>query len=110
MAQRADPPGRRPRAPPARARRPRGPREPPPAAARISGAIAEARAHHLLGPDVMGRGVAFDIEIRRGAGAYICGEETALFNSIEGTRGEPRHKPPFPTQAGLFGRPTVVNH
>jgi NADH-quinone oxidoreductase subunit F len=58
----------------------------------------------------MGKGVKFDIEIRRGAGAYICGEETALFNSIEGLRGEPRNKPPFPVQAGLFGKPTVVNN
>src|SRR5207237_4828519 len=58
----------------------------------------------------MGRGVRFDIEIRRGAGAYICGEETAIFNSIEGYRGEPRNKPPFPAQAGLFGLPTVVNN
>jgi NADH-quinone oxidoreductase subunit F len=54
--------------------------------------------------------VKFDIEIRRGAGAYICGEETAIFNSIEGYRGEPRNKPPFPAQAGLFGLPTVVNN
>jgi NADH-quinone oxidoreductase subunit F len=82
----------------------------PLAAARMAGAIAEARAGGLLGPDVMGRGVAFDIEIRRGAGAYICGEETALFNSIEGKRGEPRNKPPFPVQVGLFGQPTVVNN
>ncbi|MDA2980142.1 MAG: SLBB domain-containing protein, partial [Actinomycetota bacterium] len=52
----------------------------------------------------------FDIEIRRGAGAYICGEETALFNSIEGYRGEPRQKPPFPTDSGLFNRPTLVNN
>jgi NADH-quinone oxidoreductase subunit F len=52
----------------------------------------------------------FDVELRRGAGAYICGEETALFNSIEGKRGEPRSKPPFPTEAGLFGKPTVVNN
>jgi NADH-quinone oxidoreductase subunit F len=58
----------------------------------------------------LGAGVAFDIEIRRGAGAYICGEETAIFNSIEGYRGEPRNKPPFPVQAGLFGLPTVVNN
>ncbi|KRT60380.1 MAG: putative respiratory chain oxidoreductase, NADH-quinone oxidoreductase subunit F [Chloroflexi bacterium CSP1-4] len=82
----------------------------PLAAARLTHAIAEARAQGLLGPDVMGRGVAFDIEIRRGAGAYICGEETALFNSIEGKRGEPRNKPPFPVQVGLFGKPTVVNN
>ena len=52
----------------------------------------------------------FDIELRRGAGAYICGEETALFNSIEGFRGEPRNKPPFPVESGLFGKPTVVNN
>jgi NADH-quinone oxidoreductase subunit F len=58
----------------------------------------------------MGAGFAFDIELRRGGGAYICGEETALFNSIEGKRGEPRNKPPFPAQAGLFGKPTVVNN
>src|SRR5262245_62546881 len=58
----------------------------------------------------MGLGFRFDVELRRGAGAYICGEETALFNSIEGYRGEPRNKPPFPTQAGLFGLPTVVNN
>ena len=64
----------------------------------------------LLGDDVMGRGLRFDIEIRRGAGAYICGEETALFNSIEGKRGEPRNKPPFPVHAGLFGKPTLVNN
>ncbi len=58
----------------------------------------------------MGEGVDFDIELRIGAGAYICGEETALFNSIEGLRGEPRNKPPFPTQVGLFGKPTVINN
>ena len=55
-------------------------------------------------------GIAFDIELRRGAGAYICGEETALFNSIEGFRGEPRNKPPFPTTHGLFGQPTAINN
>jgi NADH-quinone oxidoreductase subunit F len=54
--------------------------------------------------------VGADIEIRRGGGAYVCGEETALFNSIEGRRGEPRNKPPFPAEAGLFGRPTLVNN
>ena len=62
------------------------------------------------GDSVMGSGFAFDLEIRRGAGAYICGEETALFNSLEGKRGEPRSKPPFPAQVGLFGKPTVVNN
>ncbi|MGA8574115.1 MAG: NAD(P)H-dependent oxidoreductase subunit E [Candidatus Cybelea sp.] len=82
----------------------------PLAAQRIANAIAQAHKHGLLGHDVMGRGVHFDIEIRRGAGAYICGEETALFNSIEGMRGEPRSKPPFPVEAGLFGKPTLVNN
>jgi NADH-quinone oxidoreductase subunit F len=77
---------------------------------RIVAAIAAARAAGLLGADVMKRGLRFDIEVRRGAGAYICGEETALFNSIEGFRGEPRNKPPFPVRKGLFGKPTVVNN
>src|SRR2546423_7340874 len=58
----------------------------------------------------MGRGVRFDVEIRKGAGAYSCGEETANFNSIEGFRGEPRNKAPFPVESGLFGKPTVVNN
>jgi len=58
----------------------------------------------------MGEGVRFDVELRRGAGAYICGEETALFNSIEGKRGEPRNKPPFPVTHGLFGKPTGINN
>lgn len=82
----------------------------PRATARLGNAIAQARKHGLLGDDVMGRGMRFDIEIRRGAGAYICGEETALFNSIEGKRGEPRAKPPFPVQSGLFGKPTQINN
>ncbi|MCZ9351584.1 NAD(P)H-dependent oxidoreductase subunit E [Streptomyces mutabilis] len=82
----------------------------PRALARLTHAIAQARARGLLGDDVMGQGYAFDIEIRRGAGAYICGEETALFNSIEGHRGEPRSKPPFPVEKGLFGRPTAANN
>jgi NADH-quinone oxidoreductase subunit F len=73
-------------------------------------ALAQARERGFLGDDVMGEGVAFDIEIRRGAGAYICGEETAIFESIEGNRGEPRNKPPFPVEVGLFGKPTVVNN
>jgi NADH-quinone oxidoreductase subunit F len=77
---------------------------------RLQGAIDAARARGLLGGDVMGRGVRFDVEIRKGAGAYICGEETAIFNSIEGFRGEPRNKPPFPVESGLFGKPTVVNN
>ena len=75
----------------------------PLAYARLSHAIAESRKAGVLGD-------TFDIEIRRGAGAYICGEETAIFESIEGKRGEPRNKPPFPAQVGLFGKPTVVNN
>ncbi|MEV7084905.1 NADH-ubiquinone oxidoreductase-F iron-sulfur binding region domain-containing protein [Streptomyces sp. NPDC093085] len=73
-------------------------------------AIGRARARGLLGDDILGQGYAFDIEIRRGAGAYICGEETALFNSIEGYRGEPRSKPPFPVEQGLFAKPTAENN
>ncbi|MET8243641.1 NAD(P)H-dependent oxidoreductase subunit E [Streptomyces sp. NPDC005202] len=82
----------------------------PRALRRLEHAIAQARARGLLGDDILGQGYAFDIEIRRGAGAYICGEETALFNSIEGYRGEPRSKPPFPVEKGLFGKPTVENN
>jgi len=80
-------------------------------ARRLQGAIEQARKTGLLGKSVMKRaGFDFDIEIRRGAGAYICGEETAIFESIEGRRGEPRNKPPFPVQHGLFGKPTIVNN
>jgi NADH-quinone oxidoreductase subunit F len=74
----------------------------PLAEARIQNAIAAATVAGLLGD--------LDIELRRGAGAYICGEETALFESIEGKRGEPRNKPPFPVEVGLFGKPTAVNN
>ena len=76
----------------------------------IAHAIAQVRVANLLGEGLARFGFLFDIEIRRGGGAYICGEETALFNSIEGKRGEPRSKPPFPAQFGLFGKPTVVNN
>jgi NADH-quinone oxidoreductase subunit F len=82
----------------------------PLAADRLQHAIEESRRHGYLGDDVMGHEVRFDIELRRGAGAYICGEETALFNSLEGKRGEPRNKPPFPVQRGLFGKPTGINN
>ena len=82
----------------------------PLAEARLANAILGAREAGLLGADILGAGVAFDIELRRGAGAYICGEETALFESIEGKRGEPRNKPPFPVEVGLFGKPTTVNN
>jgi NADH-quinone oxidoreductase subunit F len=82
----------------------------PLATERLARAIEQARARGLLGGDVMGEGFGFDVELRRGAGAYICGEETSLFNSIEGRRGEPRNKPPFPVEQGLFGRPTGINN
>jgi NADH-quinone oxidoreductase subunit F len=82
----------------------------PEAEARVTNAIARAREAGLLGANILGSGFDFDIELRRGAGAYICGEETALFESIEGKRGEPRNKPPFPVEVGLFGKPTVVNN
>ena len=82
----------------------------PLAEARLRHAVEHARARGFLGQDVMGEGFAFDLEIRRGAGAYIAGEETALFNSIEGKRAEPRNKPPFPAQSGLFGKPTAINN
>jgi NADH-quinone oxidoreductase subunit F len=77
---------------------------------RMQHAIDCARQANLLGDNILNSGVSFDIEIRRGAGAYICGEETALFNSIEGQRGEPRNKPPYPVQHGLFNKPTVINN
>jgi NADH-quinone oxidoreductase subunit F len=80
------------------------------AAQRLAAAIEAARREGFLGQNILGSGLSFNIELHRGAGAYICGEETALFNSIEGYRGEPRNKPPFPTQAGLFRQPTVVNN
>src|SRR4029077_5920673 len=82
----------------------------PEAEARVTAAIGAARAAGLLGPDILGSGFALHLELPRGAGAYICGEETALFESIEGKRGEPRNKPPFPVEVGLFGKPTVVNN
>jgi len=82
----------------------------PTAIHRLEHAIERAYAHGFLGDDVMGEGFRFDVELRSGAGAYICGEETALFNSIEGKRGEPRNKPPFPVEKGLFGKPTGINN
>ena len=82
----------------------------PQATKRLENALIQSRSRGLLGENVMGQGFRFDIELRRGAGAYICGEETALLNSIEGYRGEPRNKPPFPVQVGLFGKPTVINN
>jgi NADH-quinone oxidoreductase subunit F len=77
---------------------------------RFQSAIEEARAAGLLGKNIMGSGVDFDIDVHLGAGAYICGEETALLESIEGKKGQPRFKPPFPASYGLYGRPTTINN
>jgi len=77
---------------------------------RFQAAIEEARAAGLLGKNIMGSGVDFDLEVHLGGGAYICGEETALLESIEGKKGQPRFKPPFPASYGLYGRPTTINN
>jgi len=82
----------------------------PHANATMNAALAAARGAGLLGPDVMGAGFAFDIELRVGAGAYVCGEETALLESLEGKRGVVRAKPPLPAHHGLFASPTVINN
>jgi len=80
------------------------------AAERVRAAIEEAHAAGLLGRDVLGSGFDFQLQVHRGAGAYICGEETALMNSLEGLRANPRLKPPFPAAAGLYGLPTTINN
>ena len=80
------------------------------AAERCQAAIEEARAAGLLGQNILGSGFDFDLHVHRGAGAYICGEETALMNSLEGLRANPRLKPPFPAAAGLYGLPTTINN
>lgn len=77
---------------------------------RLKIAIAQAREHYFLGTDILGSGFKFDILIREGAGAFVCGEETALIASIEGKRGMPRFRPPFPAESGLFGCPTSINN
>jgi len=77
---------------------------------RLTQAIKVCREFGLLGSHILGSDFSFDIEIRIGAGAFVCGEETALMESVEGRRGEPRQKPPFPVQSGLFGKPTVINN
>lgn len=82
----------------------------PRATARLQSAIEQATLRGWLGDNVGGAGARFHLHLRRGAGAYICGEETSLFNSLEGFRGEPRNKPPFPVQSGLFHKPTVINN
>ena len=82
----------------------------PLAVERLGVALEQARSAGLLGKNILGTGFDFDIEIRIGAGAFVCGEETALMNSIEGKRGEPRQKPPFPFQVGLWGKPSIINN
>ena len=82
----------------------------PHAIAALNEAVAIARAHHYLGRDVLQSGHAFDIDVRVGAGSYVCGEETALLESLEGKRGIVRAKPPLPAISGLFGQPTVINN
>ena len=77
---------------------------------RIENALEQCREHGLLGEDILGSGFDFDIEVRLGAGAFVCGEETALIHSIEGLRGQPRIRPPYPTTKGLWGKPTVINN
>lgn len=82
----------------------------PIAVKRLRIAIGQAREMGLLGKNILGSGFDFDIDIRLGAGAFVCGEETALLNSIEGKRGDPRPRPPFPAVKGLFGKPTIINN
>ena len=82
----------------------------PLAISRIEQAMDACRAQNLLGQDILGTGFAFELEIRLGAGAFVCGEETALIASIEGERGQPHIRPPYPTQRGLWGQPTVINN
>ena len=77
---------------------------------RLKAAIAQAKANRLLGKDILGSGFHLDVLIKMGAGAFVCGEETALINSIEGKRGMPRPRPPFPAVSGLFGKPTIINN
>ena len=82
----------------------------PIAVQRLTIAIKQAREYGLLGKNIFGTGFDFDVDIRLGAGAFVCGEETALMTSIEGHRGEPRPRPPFPAVKGLFGKPTILNN
>jgi NADH-quinone oxidoreductase subunit F len=82
----------------------------PLAVQRLEKAIADARARGLLGEDVLGSGFSFDLHVTRGAGAFVCGEETALIGSVEGNRGQPRFRPPYPAQSGLWGKPTNINN
>lgn len=77
---------------------------------RLEKAIKDAKAYGLLGENILGSGFNFAVKVKKGAGAFVCGEETALLHSIEGKRGMPRPKPPFPSDAGLFGKPTIINN
>ena len=82
----------------------------PIAVERLKIAINQERAYGILGEHIFGTDFSFDIEIRLGAGAFVCGEETALLESVEGKRGQPRTKPPFPANVGLFQKPTLINN
>ena len=82
----------------------------PLAVERLGKAIEQARERGLLGKNILGTGLSFDLEIRMGSGAFVCGEETALMTSIEGNRGEPRPRPPFPADKGLWGKPSLLNN
>ena len=82
----------------------------PIAVKRLSIALQQAREIGILGENILGTGFSFDVDIRLGAGAFVCGEETALLNSIEGKRGDPRPRPPFPAVKGLFGKPSIINN
>ena len=82
----------------------------PIAVKRLEIAINQAREYGLLGQNILGTDFCFDLDIRLGAGAFVCGEETALMTSIEGKRGEPRPRPPFPAVKGLFQKPTLLNN
>jgi NADP-reducing hydrogenase subunit HndC len=77
---------------------------------RLKKAITQAREFGLLGKNILGSGFSFEVHVHSGAGAYVCGEETALLESIEGKRGEPRSRPPYPTTHGLWGKPTLINN
>jgi NADH-quinone oxidoreductase subunit F len=76
----------------------------------MKAAIAQCEAAGLLGKDILGSGFSFTIRVSKGAGAFVCGEETAMIRSIEGKSGEPQQRPPFPVQQGLFGKPTCINN
>ena len=82
----------------------------PLAVARMKNAVKQAKECGLLGANIFGSDFSFDVTIKEGAGAFVCGEETALLASIEGKRGMPRPRPPFPANEGLFGKPTIINN